>query len=207
VAIFNEILVGRFSRSLQKLFGMKGGAAVRQLAGELTPVHKVFSGRENRYLESWATFGARVQQGAVAAQDTVARFTNPTGSNIIAIVESMKFGVSAAAEVVFEFSNLPQTNLAQLVGNANFDKRTNPADTGNNGSAGTLSAANNIGQIGVIFDDFTINGSSQELITHDDQHITVLPGCALQIRTLTLNVAITFTLRWRERFMEDSERV
>ncbi len=37
MAIYNEILAARFSRFVQKLCGMKGASAMRQVAGELAP--------------------------------------------------------------------------------------------------------------------------------------------------------------------------
>jgi hypothetical protein len=207
MAIYNEILVGRFSRSIQKLFGMKGGAAVRQVAGEVSISHALRSGRENRFLEEWFLFGARAQIAGIAAQDSVARFTNPAGSNIVAVIESLKVAGTANTEMTVEYSNSPQANLTNVSSNANFDKRSKPADVGNNGATCTLSITNNIGQIGVIFDDIVVGSTtSPELINYEEQEITLFPGTALQVRTLTLNVSLGVTLRWRERLLEDSER-
>src|SRR6266851_4747570 len=66
MARFNEILVGRYNRSLQKLLSMKGQAVMPQLASELQPTFSFFSGAENRYLESWERFGNRQPPAALA---------------------------------------------------------------------------------------------------------------------------------------------
>src|SRR5258708_10109219 len=89
MAKFNEILVGRVNRGLQKLFGIKGGPPVPTLASEVMPVHPLFSGRENRYLEGWNTFALTRGQVAVAGITPVVRLRNPVGSNIIAIFERL----------------------------------------------------------------------------------------------------------------------
>ena len=67
MARFNEILVGRYNRLIQKLFGMKGDAALFQFSTEMMAVLPMFMGNENRYLESWTLFGLSLQQAAVAA--------------------------------------------------------------------------------------------------------------------------------------------
>lgn len=210
MARYNEILVGRFARGLQKLFGIKGEVPVASLAGELVVSHMVMSGRENRYLEGWRTFGARLSVGAVAAQDTVFRFNNPSGSNTIAVVEGMKMSAGVASEVLFEFASTANGNLAGgTVTPAAFDNRDNPSGTGNNGAACGLSGTNNIGQGNhVVFDDLqlAVNVESNELINYENQEIPVPPNSDLQVRSITLNTNLVFTIRWRERFLEEAER-
>jgi hypothetical protein len=208
MAIYNEILVGRFARSFQKLFGMKGGAAVRQLAGELAPSHVVFSGRENRYLEGWQSFAARQFQGAVAAQDTVVRIQNPAGSNIVGVIEGISMWVSAADQLFLEFSATAQANLSAINTPAAFDTRQQPSGTGQNGAALQVSSANNIGAAGfVTFGDVVVNAQfTQEMVNYDAQEIVMMPGTAIQVRDANLNTGLHVTWRWRERFLEESER-
>src|SRR5438477_3626029 len=96
MARYNEMLVGRFARSVQKLFGIKGEVPVASLAGEVQVGHTFFHGTENRYLEDWRTFGSRFATAAVAAQTSAIRFSNPSNSNIIAVVQSLMVSTCVA---------------------------------------------------------------------------------------------------------------
>src|SRR5258707_13299714 len=95
MARFNEILVGRYNRFLQKLFSMKGGPPSAQLATEITPNLNLFNGIENRYLESWFRYGAAPGLAAVVGANPGFRFRNPAGSNVIAMVEKLSLPLLA----------------------------------------------------------------------------------------------------------------
>src|SRR5260370_12899082 len=82
MAIFNEILEGRFNRGLQKLFAIKGGPPVRQLGGEIMPVHPLRSGVENLWLEGWNRFVAFTDLTTRVGQIVGVRMRNPIGSNV-----------------------------------------------------------------------------------------------------------------------------
>src|SRR5260370_26057325 len=79
--IFNERLEGRFKRGLQKLFGIKGGPPVRQLGGEIMPVHPLRSGVENLWLEGWNRFVAFTDLTSGVGQIVGVRMRNPIGSD------------------------------------------------------------------------------------------------------------------------------
>ena len=64
MAVFNEILVGRFNRALQKFTGIKGGPPAPTHSTEIMPVIPFPIGREFRYLESWALWGGPFVIGA-----------------------------------------------------------------------------------------------------------------------------------------------
>lgn len=211
MARFNEILVGRYNRFLQKFLSMKGGPPAPQLASELSATWALFHGRENRYLEAWNTFAARFGVNAVAAQDTVIRFRNPVGSNVIAVVESMRAWFTVAnTEYDYDFSPTDQPALSATNTPASFDNRFQPPGTGNNGAQCTISGSTNIGAAGFVsFADLIkglVNDLTDEYINFENQEIVLAPGSALQLRTLTLNVGVTFSIRWRERPLEESER-
>src|SRR5437879_1331505 len=91
MARYNEILVGRFNRFLQKVFAMKGEPPAPQLAGEISPNFQLFSGVENRYLEAWDRFAAGVNVAPVAGNLSGIRLRNPAGSNIVAVLERVTF--------------------------------------------------------------------------------------------------------------------
>src|SRR6266481_932188 len=67
MAVYNEIGIGRWNRFIQKLTDIKGSPPARQLASEIVFHHGIFSGEENRYLESWDLFGV----GATLSQALV----------------------------------------------------------------------------------------------------------------------------------------
>lgn len=213
MARYNEILVGRFARGVQKLFGIKGEVPTASLAGEIGVTHALQSGRENRYLEDWQMYAGRESLGGVAAQDSVVRASNPSNSNIVAVIESMFLFVSSPVngDIFLEFA--ATGNNGSLGGSptpAAFDSRKNPPGTGNNGAALVLSGTNNIGQGNhIVFAEVilpNVNTLTNEFINYEQQEIVILPGADLQFRSVTLNISFTVMLRWRERFLEESER-
>src|SRR5260370_12575795 len=87
MAEYNEILVGRFNRSLQKLLGMKGGPPAAQLSGEIMPVLPFTLGVENRYLEGFTMYGAAPGPTGGVGQTAGIRLRNPINSNVLVIVQ------------------------------------------------------------------------------------------------------------------------
>src|SRR5713226_5812707 len=100
MARFNEILVGRYNRMLQKLFSMKGAAPMPQLASELAPTINFFSGVENRSLEAWNRYGLLLSITAGAATNSLLRIRNPSTTNVIAIIEKLTVNNNTAAALI-----------------------------------------------------------------------------------------------------------
>src|SRR6266852_4829039 len=98
VAKYNEILVGRYNRYLQKLLGMKGQAHAPQLSSEISVNLQLFNGVETRYLEGWNRFSTSMNVAAVAALLSGAQLRNPAASNVILVIEKLFFAVGAARE-------------------------------------------------------------------------------------------------------------
>jgi hypothetical protein len=200
MAVFNEILVGRFNRGLQKLFGVKGIVPVRALAPEIMPVHVIFQGVETRFLDGWSRFANSFRIPQNAAQTAGFRIRNPQNSNTIAILESIMLGATFT-EFVRE-DQLPGT-LGDLT--------TNPSvtfDTRLSNSPVCICSQSNVSPptsllvalIGV--QPFTL----YQLINDENQEQTLLPGFALQWSNQTVNQDLDVSLIWRERFLEESER-
>src|SRR5258708_33716745 len=99
MAIFNEILVGRYNRALQKLLGIKGSPPVRQVGGEIMPILGMFYGVDNRFLETWYRYAFNFDQPAIAGLTTAVRFRNPAGSGVIAVLESVKIWSAGAQNI------------------------------------------------------------------------------------------------------------
>src|SRR5215472_3369261 len=83
MARYNEILVGRFNRGVQKLFSMKGEAPAPQLSSDIQVVHSLYTASDRLYLEGWNSFAAESPQAAVAAQFGFIQLRNPAKSGII----------------------------------------------------------------------------------------------------------------------------
>src|SRR5882672_510048 len=179
MARFNEILVGRFNRSLQKLFAMKGGPPAPQLASEVSVNHQLLSGVENRYLEGWNRFGVSVQVAAGGAGNRSAfRIRNPKGSNVIGVIE--KWTVLATATIDQPFIDYaildPGTLNIGSVGtvNSGLDNRGSP--TANLDLSSSVAAVGLQG-VQVLQAALALN-TSWEFMNFEDQELTVLPNSA-----------------------------
>src|SRR5229473_7164270 len=145
MAKFNEILVGRFNRALQKLLSMKGGPPSAQLATEITPNIQFNSmGQDFRALEDWYRFGIANEVLANAANQSATRLRNPATSNRIVVIEKIVIGVSIAAQVQIETQTtaLDLATVLAINSNVSWDKRKNV------GSILILSSTN-VGPVGL----------------------------------------------------------
>lgn len=205
MALFNEILVGRFNRSLQKLFGIKGGATTPQLSTEIQPSVSFFWGAEMRYLEGWDRFGAYINQPTGGAgQFAQIRFRNPANSNVIAVIEkyllvdgdasSDSYGVTIAAQTA------DLTTSVALTANR-FDSRgrPNPTLVCSRNTTGVQPAGN---QLTV---NMAVNGF-YEMILDSIHELTLLPGDAITVANNIANLTANVSMWWRERSLEESER-
>lgn len=208
MALANEILVARINRSLQKLFGMKGEVPSPQLSSEVMPVHQVKSEIENRYLEGWERFQHSVAHVPAAAQLAGIRIHNPSGSNTIIVLEHIRLLLAGGvAELVSWETNNTDADLATsvVVTATRLDSRgrSNPTlvwSRGDNPTDFTIAgAAHERVQLAVGVDDVT-------LIRDENQEVPLLPGNSFQLRSFTANNSFRLSLRWRERFLEESER-
>jgi len=200
MAVYNEIGIGRWNRFIQKLTDIKGSPPARQLASEIVFQHPIFHGQENRYLESWDRFGIGVGNGAIAAQQSGVRLVNPTGSNVIAVVEK-----ATAVAGATEFVNLEYGTVGASLSNAlvsiPMETRGRTASTCLvSFNAAALSTLNVISQLPIA------GNLPYDFIQDQIQEISLPPGSAVQIDGNLVNTAITVTFWWRERFLEPAER-
>jgi hypothetical protein len=204
MARFNEMLVGRYSSFIQKLFSMKGAAAVPQVASEVQPVFTFFNGRENRYLEGWQSYAFTRAAVAVAAIQSGQRIRNPVGSNIVAVFEKITYASPLADLATLRYA-VTNTDLPTVfvVGLKGLDPR-GPRDS-------ALITSENSGGGGVLLQARMLikspNNLSVDFIITDSTELTLFPGDAIEVISQTVNQAIDgITWLWRERFLEDSER-
>ncbi len=206
MAKFNEILVGRFNRALQKLLSMKGGPPSAQLATEITPNIQFNSmGQDFRALEDWYRFGILTEVVSNVGNQSAVRFRNPPSSNRIVVIEKLFAGNEAAGIVNFVLeTQTVNTDLASVVAinaNVSWDKRKNVGSALVNSFTNVAPAALSLGRQGFSL----IAGGNVDMILTDNQEIILSPGEAIQVRTITQNTQLDVTMWWRERFFEESE--
>lgn len=210
MAVYNEILAGRFNRFVQKLLSIKGPVSLVAASPDLAFQHPIFHGAENRYLEGWALFGRHASQASPGVGNTLnIELRNPAGSGIIAVVTRAMFAELLATNTAATNSGLALFRNAtadQNTLNSGFgwDLRDRPASTCNM-SFNTAAAT-------------PIGGTSQNLflgsvgaqVTVDmippGQEIVLTPGTALSMQAGNTNDSATGGYWWRERPLEDSEK-
>lgn len=205
MARYNEILTGRFNRMAQKLLSMKGPASLVTLSDELFAIFPLFNGTENRYLESWDRFFFQmtVAAGGVGNRSAV-RMRNPTGSNVVGVMEKITFYNTAAADVPALNQTNVGTDLTSVLSatRSSFDRRgrTNPTVIpSSSGNAGALTGPT------IWQNNVPINTGVDVIIT-DIQEFPLLPGDDITMFSINTNTSISMDWWWRERALEESER-
>lgn len=208
MARFNEILVGRYNRSLQKLLSMKGEPPSPQLSSEIIPVLPIPVGVEYRFLETWTRFGKVFTQAGAAGNISMVRLRNPASSNIVGVVEKITIAEAAGDSPRLGVVAVAVDLTTSATGNR-LDGRAGVSSSGLIFSGGTvaggfLSNPGTASWVGVI--STAAGTTTLDAILTDDQELTVLPGDALHVEGSTANQAITVSIWWRERYLEESER-
>jgi hypothetical protein len=206
MARFNEILVGRFNRALQKVFGMKGGPPSPQLATEIQPNVSMFWGNECRYLEGWQKFGVQAfsAAGGAGTRSSV-RIDNPKGSNVAAVIEKITLAGQAAVadQPILNYSILSSGDQANavIVVNTGLDQR------GPQSPQLHVTSANGVqSTVGVtIWAGALVANTSLDAILDEAQELPLLPNSTYTVYSSNLNQALTVTIWWRERSLEPSE--
>ncbi len=206
MAEYNEILVGRFNRALQKIMGMKGGPPSAQLAGEIMPIFPLFSGVEHRNLEGWDRFGLflDIPAGGIGNRSLI-RLRNPGQSNVIAVIEKMTV-TEFAAETIQIVKGSAIADLGTSQAPVVFDTRgrvgpTLALSSSNNVALASLTNATTIHQVNT-----PATAVNVDLILTINQEITLNPGAAIQFQPTADNTDLSALIWWRERFLEESER-
>lgn len=206
MAIFNEILAPRYARALQKLFGIKGSVPVRQLAGEVSVAFPLFSGSENRFLETWDRFGNVQGPTGGAGQSAGVRFRNPANSRVIAVVELILISNPSAAAINVSLqratTNTDLTTVVGLTNNRLPDARQPRSTPALILSTDTNAPATGITMLGGLI--LPVNGVLFP-IQYEAQEFPISPGEAIQFQCNTLAVQMNAGIWWRERALEESE--
>jgi hypothetical protein len=203
MAVAGEIQIGRINRFFTKWLGSKGSSPRMTIGGELIGVIPLWSGVENRFLDSWGIFGFGIFLPAQAAATVGLRLRNPAGSNVIAVIEKWSINSTAAGNVTLSVSNSTNTDLTTAtVGSGRGDGRgvTVPVSIPSSSIATP-------GNLGSVIGQFELGSANPyDIILTDDQECALTQGSSIQVVTNTNNLALYTSIWWRERALEDSER-
>ncbi len=201
MARYNEILVGRYNRMVQKLLSLKGAASLVTIADEMVPVLPLFYGAENRYLEGWNRFGAHVNIAASVGNVDGVKIRNPVGSNVIAVIEKALIAAGAADTLVLSVG--PDTaDYSSVVSFQRLDPRGQTSSTSR--VSGQAAPGAGIGTNIAAFPVLAL--TSFDFVLTDIGELPLLPGDSYDLRSSATNIQLRWSLIWRERLLEDSER-
>jgi hypothetical protein len=205
MAFYNEANVGRYNRLIQKLFQLKGSGPRPAAPIEIGAALALFHGAENRYLEAWNRFGWKQSQTAGGAGVLAKlRLRNPVGSTVIAVIEKALVAVRSNEFAILQ-TGTTSLDLGGVVSSLQmrFDAR-GAQQTGLILSQENTATAVAFGATKAQVD--LLANTAQDFIATDIQEIPLLPGDAVHIESVLGNSAVEFSLWWRERHLEESER-
>ena len=209
MAVFNEILSGRFARFAQKHFSIKGRAPTPTLAADVGMTLSYHSGEESRIHEGWDIFAFVTGVAATAAQFGTVTLRNPPGSNVLAVVTVAN--VSSAVADNYTMTLFPRGTAGSLVDQPNvrivtgLDPRGRPAGSCifSDSSGGAPTGA--VGGINTAQIQLAVGAPLIEFLPADLE-IPLLPGVSLSLLNGTVNQAYRAQFWWRERSLEEAER-
>lgn len=197
------IYVARISQWIEKRFSAKGGNVITDIDQSAVVQLPWESGVEDLYLKGWNRYIASFAVTAVAAQFSRALLRNPTGSNVIAVVESLWLNPSTAVDYTLENSQpdlatvqAPGTQLRRLDARSGFTDATCVVSSDNNATQ-FPGSANVIMRRGI--------NSFPEVFVNATQQWTLLPKDGLWIVSDVVNTNLQANVQWRERALEQSE--
>ena len=202
MALFNEILVGRLNRWVQKFYAIKSGtASLTQLLPTVQTINSVFSGAEDRYLQGWLLNMFAFNVAAPGAGNIAgAQVRNPKGSNIVAVMMSWVVTVIVTDAPLLTLIRGATTDLPTTSGiTVSLDARASGSSiVPSLGSNGVSQPAGQTMQR-----NFVTSGQSDFL--SNGVEIPILPGDALMLTSGTANTAIVSSCFFRTRPLESSE--
>ncbi len=206
---YNEILEGRFNRSLQRLFNMKGPASMNELGSIMQPQLQVHTDADQRFNESWDSFGFFAPTLGAAAGGSSLRFRNPPSSNVLAVFTRINLasgGGAAADSIVLEIGATTVDSAGGSAIGRSLDTRTirnSAIITSINPAGGAVALGSAIAQFSYIA-AVTISETQREFLD-GFQRIVLTPGFALQLRNSANNQNFNANVLWEERPLGDAE--
>lgn len=203
MAVYNEIQTGRVNRFLQKLLGIKGGPPAPGLAGDVMTVLPLFIGAESLIHQGWESFGAAESTAAVAANFSKVAFTNPANSNVIAVITKLEMLASGTFNGQLRYQTPAVANFAGLFASDNgFDNRGRRRSTVNVSSQNSDA----VFITGTIVAQTVLGANVLWQLVRDGEQLVVPPNTTLEWAGNAVNRDIVWSVWWRERFLEETER-
>lgn len=203
MALYNEILVGRYNRGLQKLLSIKGGAPAPQIASEFSASLNIVLDADTDYLFGWDTFGAFTNQAGGVGTSAQIQLHNPATSGIVMVIEKIQVCQLGATDTIRVQLNTAVSNLGTgPFGVQRLDKRTQrkaAAVLSSNAAAAVQANATEIGRMTLL-----ANASMDYILTREQQ-MPLLPGDGIVLFQTTNNSSFASSWMWKERPLEDSE--
>jgi hypothetical protein len=174
------------------------------------PVIPVHHGVEDRYLYSWNRYRQAVTNGPFAAVNSGIRLRNPTGSNVVAVIEyyiGFKLSTDTAGLMTINRGQAA-VDLDTLLGsqpNQREDPRGQQQST-------TIISINSVALVALtnatsVWSTSVTAGSNAPYVWSEHFELLLMPGDCLQwAEASAVNLPLKVNFGWRERFLEDSER-
>jgi hypothetical protein len=210
MAVFNEILVGRFARGAQKLFGIKGNVPTPTLSADIVVNHQLHSGAERMWLEGWDLFTGNAGMTAFAAQQSSMEVRNPTGSGVIVVLTRAQICDASGTTTATLFLNRgTAVDQSTVSPGLNIDQRSRRGSSAvfSNSAAGASTNPGGTQSALARWNATTSAGATAtgELLRANDE-LPLLPGDAFWFVAITVNIGWNGVMWWRERPLEDSEK-
>ncbi len=203
MAIFNEILVGRWNAGLSRLFGMKGGPPAPALASEVIPYLALPTFDDNLAVFGYQRFGTAGSIAANVANASQMRLRNPLAANVIAVITHFWANSALATTLNFFINEAATPDLASTTTTVGFDGR-GPARAALISSQTSAVAA---GGQGAQFFTRRINAANQEQEYLARMPIVLWPGSFFEVDTGAVNQDLVWNISWIERYLDESERI
>jgi len=205
MAKYNEILVGRYNRFLQKLLSIKGEPPAPQLASEITPQFNVEDiPLELRQLLGWTSWGTFIFVAASVGNLSAVRIRNPVTSNAIIILEKIHVDVGAANNNVIVNRQITNSDLGATFSGALRDARASQPVA--RGSVALISQSNPAATSGASLHGVNLLANTgADIILTENQEVVIAPGDSVTVFVTNVNDNLQVSFFWRERSMEEGE--
>lgn len=198
MALWNEVLSGRFNEGLKRFFTIAGEAPSPQMAGEISPSLDLFHvPAEFNYLQGIRMAGAWAASGATAGKNAYVQLTNPTGSNALAVIERIaSVCPTAALAILYSVDPVARAGTLATAQAGYRDTRYSTAATLAIPVC-TYKYGNDVGAnpVQTLFE--TVPATSVEHI--GPSPIVLLPGWNFTVWAASANTSFTCAMLWTER--------
>lgn len=213
MALFNEILVGRFNRFSQKHFSLKGSAGTPTLSADLAVQMPLSNGNENRYLEGWDLFSRVVLAASPGVgNQLICTLRNPKTSGVIAAVTRCAYAEATATNTASNVNSI--FSIAPTAITVDQNSTFTGVAWDNRGrtfstlivSVNTAAAAGISGDTQISFGSAAAFASVEFLPVMPEGEVPLAPGETLLVKAGNNNSGGNICWWWRERVIEDSEK-